>query len=148
LNRSVALASAGLICAAGLRALASAEPPAPRPPDCANRVLAGDGVSTWLSCNPAFADGERVIGGVDSGRMAGPALRLLGLPVDLNRSSVEDLQALPGIGPKLAERIAGGRPYRCPSELKQVEGIGPKRWAELRSAVTVDPKRRLCADHL
>ena len=81
--------------------------------------------------------------------MAGPALRLLGLPVDLNLSSVEDLQSLPGVGPKLAERISAARPYRCPSDLRRVEGIGPKRWADLRSAVTVDSEeRRICADHL
>jgi len=52
--------------------------------------------------------------GKDSGRMTGPALRLLGLPVDLNHSSVEDLQALPGVGPKLAARIL--------SELKDKAG--------------------------
>ena len=111
-------------------------------------MLLNDGVSSLLACDDAFPDGERVVGGRDSGRMAGPALRLLGLPVDLNLSSMEDLQALPGVGPKLSERISAARPYRCPSDLKQVEGIGPKRWADLRDMVTVDSQRRLCADHL
>jgi hypothetical protein len=149
LNRPVALAAAIVLGAAGLRARAAVEGPAPRPPACAHRVLDSDGVASLLTCATAFPDGDRIVSGRDSGRMAGPALQLLGLPVDLNLASVEDLQSLPGVGPKLAERIAAARPFRCPSDLQQVEGIGPKRWAELRSAVTVDPQwRRLCADHL
>jgi hypothetical protein len=151
LNRPLTLAAVVVLCAAGLRARASQEPgaPVPPPPSCAHRVLKSDGVSALLSCDDSLADGERVVSGRDTGQMAGPALRLLGLPVDLNLASVEDLQSLPGVGPKLAERISAARPYGCPSELKQVEGIGPKRWADLRNAVTVDfSRRRLCADHL
>ncbi len=149
-NGSIALAAGVVLCAVAARALAAGRPTsAPSPVDCAHRVLLDDGVSTLLGCDQRLPDGERVVAGKDSGRMAGPALRLLGLAVDLNQSSVEDLQALPGVGPKLAERISAARPYRCPSDLKEVEGIGPRRWAELRSAVTVDSHwRRLCADHL
>jgi len=147
----MALSAVLLLSAAGVRARAAGRQPlAPSPPVCAHRVLAGDGVSSLLACDDALPDGEQVVAGQDRGRMSGPGLRLLGLPVDLNRSSMEDLQALPGVGPKLAERISAARPYRCPSDLRQVEGIGPTRWAELRSAVTVDgsSRRRLCADHL
>ena len=153
MNRPLALAAGVVLCAAGVRAWAAIQAPepapAPKPPACAHRVQTSDGVSSLLACDASLPDGERVAAGRDTGRMAGPALRLLGLPVDLNHSSVEDLQSLPGVGPKLAERISAARPYRCSRELKQVEGIGPKRWADLRNAVTVDSdQRRICADHL
>jgi competence ComEA-like helix-hairpin-helix protein len=68
-------------------------------------------------------------------RMSGPALRMLGLPVDVNRCTVEDLESLPGIGPKLAERIVSARPFTTASDLQRVPGIGKKRWAQLQPAV-------------
>ena len=68
--------------------------------------------------------------------MTGPALRLLGLQVDVNHGSVEDLEALPGIGPKLAERIQAARPFATPADLQRVSGIGKKRWAQLQPVVT------------
>jgi len=52
--------------------------------------------------------------------------------VDLNRASVAELMRLPGIGRKKAEAIAAHRaqkPFRAPSELAQVKGIG-KTWLE------------------
>ncbi len=37
--------------------------------------------------------------------LPGPLRRLLGLPIPLNRASVADLEALPGIGPSLDQRV-------------------------------------------
>ena len=61
--------------------------------------------------------------------------------VDLNQSSVKELQALPGIGPVLAERI---RQYRREKgrftsieEITNVRGIGEKRFARLRPYIAV-----------
>jgi hypothetical protein len=76
------------------------------------------------------------------GRMAGPALRLLRLPIDINLASVEDLQALPGIGPGLALRLVAARPFRKISELQEVAGIGPKRLAALARAAEVSSTSR------
>jgi competence protein ComEA len=76
------------------------------------------------------------------GRMAGPALRLLRLPIDINLASVEDLQALPGIGPGLALRLVAARPFRKISELQEVAGIGPKRLAALARAAEVTSTSR------
>jgi len=45
--------------------------------------------------------------------------------VDLNEASFEELQTLPGIGPKLAERIMANRPYHKVDDLLKVQGIGP-----------------------
>jgi len=61
--------------------------------------------------------------------------------LDLNRASAAELQALPGIGPALAERIVAYRARQGrlakPEELMEVSGIGPKTYARLAPLVTV-----------
>lgn len=74
---------------------------------------------------------------------APPAASGPGGPLDLNRATAEDLQRLPGIGPKraaqiLALRQARGR-FRSVDELLEVPGIGPKTLARLRPQLRVFP---------
>lgn len=62
-------------------------------------------------------------------------------PIDLNRATAEQLEAIPGIGPVLAQRIieyrqANGR-FNSVDELLEVRGIGPKRLEQLRAYVVV-----------
>ncbi|MBX3237290.1 MAG: helix-hairpin-helix domain-containing protein [Nitrospiraceae bacterium] len=61
--------------------------------------------------------------------------------VDLNRASVTDLEGLPGIGPKLAQRVVEHRtsrgPFHSVEELQQVKGIGRKKFDRLRPFVLV-----------
>jgi competence protein ComEA len=59
-------------------------------------------------------------------------------PVDLNRATYDELQTLPGVGPKLAERIISRRPFGKVDELEAVPGIGPKTVERLRPLVRVD----------
>jgi len=107
----------------------------PLPPSCAVRVLAVDSSGALLRCaGPDRRDGDMETP-LGPARMSGPALRMLGLPVDVNRGSVEDLESLPGIGPKLAERIIAARPFTTASDLQRVPGIGKKRWAQLQPVV-------------
>ena len=65
-------------------------------------------------------------------------LSLVG-PLDLNTADAAALQALPGVGPTLAERIVADRdahgPFRAPEDLLRVPGIGPKRWERIRPLV-------------
>lgn len=57
--------------------------------------------------------------------------------VNINTASKEQLESLPGIGPKKADAIIAGRPYNSVDELDRVPGIGPKILAQLKPEVTV-----------
>ncbi len=62
-------------------------------------------------------------------------------PVDLNTADDAALEALPGVGPVLAQRILAWRTehgrFTDVEELGEVSGIGEKTLAELRALVTV-----------
>lgn len=66
--------------------------------------------------------------------------------LDLNRANAGELEALPGIGAVLAQRViafresAGG--FRSIEELRGVKGIGAKKFGRLKPFVTVS-----AADH-
>jgi len=62
--------------------------------------------------------------------------------VELNSASFEELQTLPGIGPKLAERILAHRPFKTVEDLDKVPGIGAKTIERLRPLVWVENKAR------
>lgn len=64
----------------------------------------------------------------------------LGEPIDLNTAGLATLQKLPGIGPKLSQRIVDVRaqaPFKSVDDLRRVPGIGPKTIANLRPLVTI-----------
>jgi competence protein ComEA len=84
--------------------------------------------------------------GVGSKKTAG-----LSGQIDLNRATAEELQRLPGIGPKLSQRIIeerGKAPFKSADDLKRVPGIGAKTIEKLRPYVTVgkDPTRLASSD--
>ncbi|MDT7842409.1 ComEA family DNA-binding protein [Streptomyces justiciae] len=65
---------------------------------------------------------------------AGPAA-----PVSLNTATVDQLDTLPGVGPVLAQHIVDYRTqhggFRSVDELREVNGIGERRFADLRNLV-------------
>lgn len=62
--------------------------------------------------------------------------------LDINQATNEQLEALPGIGPVLAQRIIAYREkhggFKSVNELRNISGIGPKRLAAIRDLVIVD----------
>ncbi|GAB4338579.1 MAG: hypothetical protein Kow0037_22750 [Calditrichia bacterium] len=62
-------------------------------------------------------------------------------PLDLNRASAEELEQLPKIGPKMAERIVEYRtlhgPFRKKEDLMKVKGIGKKTFQKIQHLITI-----------
>ncbi len=114
----------------------------------------GEAPPQWKSQD--FTDGDQVVLfggwvlGTNTGEMregaAPPAdegeatpFRALGRKVPVNRATQAELEALPGIGPTLAQRIIAGRPYRSLKDLDRVKGIGPKTLEKLGKWLEVSP---------
>lgn len=98
--------------------------------------------TTGLNRARVLVDGEQVLVGVSappapagggSGGGAGPG------PLSLGSATAEQLDGLPGVGPVLARHIVEFRTarggFRALEDLRQVDGIGDRRFAELRKLV-------------
>ena len=64
------------------------------------------------------------------------------MPIHINRAGIEELCALKGVGPKLAEKILAFRsqngPFSGPRDLEKVPGIGKKKLEGLLQGVIFD----------
>lgn len=86
------------------------------------------------------ARGERSVPAPAGGpQPGGPANAPSGSKLSLASATVEQLDGLDGIGPTLAQRIVEWRDahggFQSVDQLREVEGIGPKRFESLKSAV-------------
>jgi competence protein ComEA len=66
---------------------------------------------------------------------------LLTGPINVNRADLAELQKLPGVGPKISQRILDERAkarFKSIDDLRRVPGIGPKTLEKLRPYVTID----------
>jgi competence protein ComEA len=65
------------------------------------------------------------------------------IPLDLNRVSSEDLRLVPGIGESLAREMTAyrerRRAFRSVEELREVKGIGEKKYRSVKPFFTVKP---------
>jgi competence ComEA-like helix-hairpin-helix protein len=63
--------------------------------------------------------------------------------VDLNRSPVDSLELIPGVGPILAHRIVAYRDsvgkFAAPIDITRVHGIGPALYEKIKTYITVAP---------
>lgn len=57
--------------------------------------------------------------------------------VDINTADQKTLEALPGVGPKTAQEIIKGRPYKTVDDLGKVKGISKGKMDALKGMVTV-----------
>ncbi|WP_436849210.1 helix-hairpin-helix domain-containing protein [Streptomyces atriruber] len=77
--------------------------------------------------------------GTGVGAGAGPAGAAATGPVGLNTATAEQLDELPGVGPVLAQHILDYRAehggFRSVEELREVNGIGDRRFADLQDLV-------------
>lgn len=90
-----------------------------------------------------IADGQQIVvpesgaGGVAAD--PSPAGSSPSAPLDLNSATLEQLEALPGIGPVTAQKILDYRQqlgaFHAVSELEGVPGIGPAHMAQLKGLV-------------
>ena len=62
--------------------------------------------------------------------------------VHVNRATVEQLQALPGVGPALSERIVAYREehgsFKTAEQLTAVKGVGDRKLEQFRAYLVVD----------
>ncbi|GAA2743487.1 MULTISPECIES: ComEA family DNA-binding protein [Kitasatospora] len=83
-------------------------------------------------------DGEQILVGGPPPAV-GPSTP--GGPVSLNRATAEQLDTLPGVGPTLARRILQYRqdhgPFRSLDQLRQVPGIGARKYEDLKPMLTL-----------
>ncbi|MFD3994258.1 helix-hairpin-helix domain-containing protein [Streptomyces sp. NPDC058583] len=125
---------AGSRVADALRAAGGAKPEADLTGLNRARVLFdGEQVLVGLPGTPAGGSGFGAGGGPGAGG-GGP-----GVPLSLNTATVEQLDTLPGVGPVLARHIVDHRAehggFRSVGELREVNGIGERRFAELERLV-------------
>ncbi|WP_107123116.1 ComEA family DNA-binding protein [Streptomyces caeruleatus] len=87
---------------------------------------------------PAAVAGTAAGAGVGAGT-SGAAGAAPTAPVSLNTATVDQLDTLPGVGPVLAQHIIDYRTqhagFRSVDELREVNGIGDRRFADLRNLV-------------
>ena len=98
------------------------------------------GASTGvLNLARTLTDGEQVLVGVDGS--AGPGRAAPGALVDLNTATAQDFDALPGIGPVLADKIVSWRTehgrFASVDQLREVGGIGESKYQALKAKVRV-----------
>ncbi|MCX5608007.1 MULTISPECIES: ComEA family DNA-binding protein [unclassified Streptomyces] len=94
--------------------------------------------TTGLNRARVLVDGEQVLVGAPAPPPPGGGGPSPG-PLSLGSATVEQLDGLPGVGPVLAQHIVEFRTarggFRSVEELRQVNGIGERRFADLRTLV-------------
>ncbi len=128
---------AGSRVADALRAAGGVRPGANT--DGLNRArLLADGEQVLVG-TPAPVAGAGVSGGAAAGAGGAAAGSAPTAPVSLNTATADQLDTLPGVGPVLAQHIIDYRTqhggFRSVDELREVNGIGDRRFADLRNLV-------------
>lgn len=81
-------------------------------------------------------------GPVDIGLMSGEKHLIFSIPLDINKATAQDFEALPGIGAKMAEQIIetkerlGG--FKNIDDIKKVKGLGEKKFERIRELISIE----------
>ncbi|WP_435857505.1 helix-hairpin-helix domain-containing protein [Streptomyces olindensis] len=93
---------------------------------------------TGAGGSPVGSPGGAAAGGAAAGGVAAGGA-MPAAPVSLNTATPDQLDTLPGVGPVLAQHIIDYRTrhggFRSVDELREVNGIGDRRFADLRNLV-------------
>ncbi|MEV0418818.1 ComEA family DNA-binding protein [Streptosporangium canum] len=113
----------------------------------ADAVQAAGGVRKGAATGPLnlarkLVDGEQIIVGAAGPAAAAPPMAdPAPVVLDLNTATPEQLEQLPGVGEVLARRIVeyrdGHGGFRTVEQLREVSGIGDRKYAEIREKVHV-----------
>ncbi|MFN2154767.1 MAG: helix-hairpin-helix domain-containing protein [Anaerolineae bacterium] len=72
---------------------------------------------------------------------AAPSSPFAAGPININRATIEELDALPGVGPAIAGRIVSYREaygaFATIEEIMNVQGIGPATFEEIKGMIAV-----------
>lgn len=108
----------------------------------ARLLVDGEQIMVGASVPPTGAGPGGSVGSVGSGPLGGGgpgAGAVPAAPIPLNTATVDQFDSLPGVGPVLARHIVDYRTahggFRSVDELRNVTGIGDRRFADLRDLV-------------
>ncbi|MBI3399107.1 MAG: helix-hairpin-helix domain-containing protein [Deltaproteobacteria bacterium] len=106
-------------------------------------VMDKAGVKGYKHTDTAIESGSKITinkdGSADVGLMSGEKHLIFSIPLNINKATAQDFEALPGIGPKVAERIIETRErlggFRTVEGLKKVRGMGGKKLDRLKNFI-------------
>ena len=115
------------------------------PPTLLELCRRAGGPDTLTDSNARLVSGSRVevtpAGTYHLNHMSGDRRLTLGLALDLNTATAQDLEALPGIGPVMAQRLVQFRqahgPFKELKDLLAVSGIGEQKLTKIKPYLTV-----------
>jgi competence protein ComEA len=80
-------------------------------------------------------------GGVTFHSLDPHKMKVLSVPININTAKAEELDILPGVGPKMAQAIVDFREahgkFSTLEDLQKVKGLGPRKFAAIRPHLTL-----------
>ena len=99
-------------------------------------MFPASGSGTWVQVSMENCEIKVVLGAMPATYKVS-----LGIPISLNNAGEEALDAIPGIGPVMAEKIINYRslsgPFQTVDELKNVSGMGELRFLNIKPYIGI-----------